>query len=241
MRRAVCLSLLLILLLCGCSQPRPVLIVAAFPSEVEPLLPYLTDSSEIPLSSGTALTGTLGGQYVAIVTTGAGMVNAAAATQRGIDALNPSHIFMVGVAGALDSTLDLGTVVIPWGWVNHQAGKIEAGGFIPVATPYPTDPVLLAIAQTLPNIQVGGLGLSGDVFIDDAAARNNLYTRTGASTVDMESAAIAQVSIQNNIPFLILRAVSDRAGGEAQGEITVSFATAAQAACDALRDIITKL
>jgi len=232
---------LLIWVLCGCSQPRPTLIVAALPQELLSLLPHLTDQREVALSSGTALTGMLDDHYVAIMTTGVGLVNAAAATQRGIDALNPSRVLMVGVAGALDPDLELGAVVIPAGWVNHQAGKIEAGGFMSVTNTIPADLDLLTLAQLIPSLSVGGLGASGDVFVDDAAFRDALFARTGAQVVDMESAAVAQVSAQNNTPFLIIRAVSDRAGGEANGEIALSFEAAAQAACDALRGIIRGL
>lgn len=231
----------LLFILCGCSQPRPVLIVAAFPQEVAPLIPHLTDPHSVPLSTGEALTGMLDGQYVAIITTGAGLVNAAAGTQRGIDALNPSHVLMVGVAGAIDPEFPPGTVIIPAGWVNHQAGKIDAGGFTPVSQTYLVDTDLLAIGQFLPGVVAGGIGLSGDVFVDSPAFRDELFTRTAASVVDMESAAVAQVSAQNDTPFLIIRAVSDTAGGDAQTEIAVSFEAAVESACEALRGIIRGL
>lgn len=233
---------LLALMLVGCSQPRPLLIVAALPQELAPLLPHITDQREVLLSTGAALTGTLDGQTVAVMTTGVGLVNAAAATQRGIDRFNPSAVMMVGVTGALDPSLDLGTVVIPAGWVNHQVGTLGAGGFNPVQNaPIPAAPDLLALAENSPAVTVGGLGISGDVFVNDTAARDRLAADFSARIVDMESAAVAQVAAQNATPFLIIRAVSDRAGGQADSEIANSLKAAIQAACNTLRDIITRL
>lgn len=249
MNRRLILLMLVALGLMGCSQPRPILILAATPQEIWPLLAHVTDQQEIqlynqPISNGSALTGTLDGQYVALMVTGVGMVEAASTTQRGIDAFRPTKILMLGVAGALSPSLDLGTVVIPTGWVNHQYGVISERGFSPVpieSRPYNAASQLLDVAKTLPDVVVEGYGISGDVFVNDATARDRLYSLFMAQVVDMESAAVAQTASKNHTPFLIIRAVSDRAGGEAEGEIAQNVNEAILAACDTLRAIIQGL
>lgn len=223
--------------------PRPTLIIAAFPIELAPLLPHLTDQRTVALPVGEALFGTLDGQSVALVTTGAGLVNAAAGAQRAIDALDPARVIMVGVAGGLDPTLDIGAVVIPAEWVNHQMGKVDSAGFSAIreAGPYPVDADLLALARELGGIEVGRRGASGDLFVDSAAVRDELFERTGARTVDMETAAVAQVAAQNGLPFIAIRAISDRAGGGLPGEVAYGVEPAALAACNTLRGLLRAL
>lgn len=236
--RALSLLVMVGILTACTATPRPLLIVAALPQEIAPLLPHLTDQREIALQTGVALTGRLDGQDVVLMTTGVGLVNAAATTQRGLERFNPSAVLMVGVAGAIDPALPLGAVVIPEYWVNHQVGAARPDGFYPVITPYQAAPDWLNRAQMLSDVITGGVGVSGDIFVNDPATRDRLSATFSARIVDMESAAVAQVATQNAVPFLIIRAVSDTAGGQAEQEVAYSVDAAILAACDALRDIL---
>lgn len=65
-----------------------------------------------------------------------------------------------------------------------------------------------------PAIKVGGTGVSGSIFMDNAGYRDYLHRVFGAQIADMESSAVAQVAYANQIPFIAFRAVSDLAGGE---------------------------
>jgi adenosylhomocysteine nucleosidase len=64
-----------------------------------------------------------------------------------------------------------------------------------------------------PRIVVGGNGLSGAVFVDNAAFREYLWETFDADAVDMETAAVAHVAHLNEVPFLAFRSLSDLAGG----------------------------
>lgn len=83
---------------------------------------------------------------------------------------------------------------------------------------FPADPVLLDVARGLhgaaTRLVVGGNGVSGSAFVDNADYRRYLHATFAARIVDMESAAVAQVAYANGIPFIALRALSDLAGGE---------------------------
>jgi adenosylhomocysteine nucleosidase len=235
--------LLLVFGLMGCApSPPPVLILAAFEVEIEPLLPHLRDLRTVDLAVGQARLATLDGQPVALVLTGAGLIDAAATAERAIVALRPSHVLMVGTAGSLDPALAVGAVLVPAAWRNHQRGSITPSGFRPSQTPpdAPADPALLLLAGQVVGVQVGGLGVSGDLFVADPATRASLFERTGARIVDMESAAVAQVSAAHGVPFVAVRAISDSADG-AQADLSAGVASAAQAACDALRAILGAL
>lgn len=93
---------------------------------------------------------------------------------------------------------------------------------------FPADPALLASAReavrTLPALQkagrdisvsVGGVGVAGSVFLDNAAYREWIFRTWKARCVDMESTALAHVAFANEKPILIIRGLSDLAGGQA--------------------------
>jgi len=110
---------------------------------------------------------------------------------------------------------------------------------------FPVDPALLATARALevaldrclpakagearhcldhePQLVVGGTGMSGSAFVDNADYRDYLAVTFGACVVDMESAAVAQVAWANRVPFLAFRSVSDLAGGDAGPNQILTF------------------
>lgn len=98
---------------------------------------------------------------------------------------------------------------------------------------FPADAHMLAVAQNIesvklaacdsagkclphmPRLVVGGHGVSGPVFMDNAKMRAFLFKAFHANVVDMESAAVAQVAYSNGVPFIVFRSLSDLAGGDA--------------------------
>ena len=72
-----------------------------------------------------------------------------------------------------------------------------------------------ACLQHAPRVVVGGAGVSGSAFIDNAAFREYAFTTFGARVLDMESAAVAHVAYANGVPFIAIRSLSDLAGGGA--------------------------
>lgn len=98
----------------------------------------------------------------------------------------------------------------------------------PQAMPFfPADPAMLAVARevvpTLPpmekggrevEISVGGNGVAGTVFLDNAAYREWVFRVWQARCLDMESTALAHVAWANQTPILIVRSLSDLAGAQ---------------------------
>jgi adenosylhomocysteine nucleosidase len=97
---------------------------------------------------------------------------------------------------------------------------------------FQADPEMLAVAESVadsvilkdcvsedvcldqePTIVVGGNGVSGPTFVDNAAYRDYVWNTWGADALDMESAAVAHVATVNHVPFIIFRSLSDLAGG----------------------------
>jgi adenosylhomocysteine nucleosidase len=82
--------------------------------------------------------------------------------------------------------------------------------------------------QHMPMIKVGGNGVSGPTFVDNAAYREYAWKTWQADALDMESAAVTHVAYINHIPVLIFRSLSDLAGGgPGQNEIGTFFQLAA--------------
>jgi adenosylhomocysteine nucleosidase len=102
---------------------------------------------------------------------------------------------------------------------------------------FPADPALLATARRAIerlgpihaaesgrelSITVGGVGVSGTVFVDNREYRQHVFQTWRARCLDMESTAYAHVCYTNEIPFLAVRALSDLAGGQAPGELNAA-------------------
>ena len=112
---------------------------------------------------------------------------------------------------------------------------------------FPVDEALLAHARTAaadvvldrcladgtclqrpPKVVIGGPGVSGGAFIDNAEFREYTFKTFGARVLDMESAAVAHVAYANNVPFIAVRSLSDLAGGgEGENQIEIFFRLAA--------------
>lgn len=113
---------------------------------------------------------------------------------------------------------------------------------------FPADPALLKVAETVaadteladctddnaclghrPMIHVGGNGVSGSAFMDNAEIREWIFSTFDARVVDMESSAVAQVAWANEVPFIAFRSLSDLAGGgEGENEMGVFMSLASE-------------
>jgi adenosylhomocysteine nucleosidase len=79
-----------------------------------------------------------------------------------------------------------------------------------------------------PRVVVGGPGVSGQAFVDNAAFREYTFKTFGANVLDMETAAVAHVAYANGVPFIAFRSLSDLAGGgEGENQIKTFFRIAA--------------
>ncbi|MFO8098513.1 MAG: 5'-methylthioadenosine/adenosylhomocysteine nucleosidase [Salinibacter sp.] len=194
---------------------------------------------------------TYAGHALTLVKTGVGKVNAAMATQGVIEAIAPDAVLCTGTAGALHDAIEIGDVVVARDCVQHDL-RVDFLGLPPGQVPFTdlrffeTDPSLRARAQAvdLPghSTQVGRI-VTGDLFVQDEAARRTLRDELAGDCVEMEGAAVGQVCTVHEIPFLLLRGISDRADGRSGVDFQTSLEDAAQAsargALAVLRDLET--
>ena len=156
-----------------------------------------------------------------LIESGIGKVNSARATQLLIDKENVDYIFNVGVAGGISNNLKIGDIVIGKKLYQYDF-DISAFGhkkcYIPKVGEYTTcDEGLINKALELDkeidnNILLGNIA-SADKFMTDKEEGMKLNKELDALCVEMEGASIAQVAFLNNIPFLVIRSISDVPNG----------------------------
>lgn len=173
--------------------------------------------------------GTLCGLDVVLVAAGVGKVNAASCTQQLIDLFGVTHIIFTGVAGALDRSLELGDIVVSTDCVQHDMDCTALGYPLGMVLDlqvmsFESDKALReiavrAVAEVAPEVGViEGRVASGDQFVGDAATKEKIVSVFDAACCEMEGAAVAQVAWLNEIPFVVLRAISDKADGSADAD-----------------------
>ena len=161
---------------------------------------------------------------IMLAKSGVGKVNAAICAQIIIDSFKPDYMINIGVAGAIHDALNIGDIVISKDLIMHD---FNASPIIPdykIPEKYTqADGFLIKIAneaaETLGlsgNKTHTGRIASGDCFINESDVKNKLWADFEAVCVEMEGAAIAQACWMNNVPFVVVRAVSDKADEEAE-------------------------
>lgn len=199
-------------------------IIGAMEQEVETLLGLLENKKEAVRTGSTYYEGTLDGLDVVVVQCGIGKVNAALCVQVLCDCYGVTHVVNTGIAGSLCAELDIGDLVISRDAMYHDfdchafgypVGKVPG---MPVA--YEADEKLTALAfgaaeAVNPGHSRMGRVASGDQFVSEKELKEKIISVTGALCTEMEGAAIAQAAYRNGIPFVIIRAISDKADDSA--------------------------
>lgn len=163
---------------------------------------------------------------IVLVKSGIGKVNAALCTQILIDAFAVDCVINVGVAGAVYKELSIGDIVISEDAVQHDMDTSVFGdpiGIIPrmEESYFKADKTLIALAkkagETLTskaNVFVGRIA-SGDQFISTQQGKQKIWENVKGYCAEMEGAAIAHACYINQIPFVIIRSISDDAEDKA--------------------------
>ncbi len=171
--------------------------------------------------------GRICGKNVVVVKCGVGKVNAAICTQAMIDYFSISGIINTGIAGSLDIAIDIGDIVFATDTIEHDM-DVEALGYEPGIIPdmkksvFETDERLLHYAKEaaaraeLPVHIFQGRVVSGDQFISSREKKEWLVSTFKGRCAEMEGAAIGHVAMLNHVPYLVIRAISDKADDSAE-------------------------
>lgn len=214
-------------------------IICAMQIELMDILEASKDVRQKQIGSRLYYEAVLAGCEIAATVCGIGKVNAAGTVQELISVFKVSAVVNSGIAGALADTLKPGDIILATGLVYHD---FDLAYFTQLPSPLPTDSKLIALAAEAAEGNVTkGLITSGDAFINSSAMRDDIVKRTGALAVDMESAAIAQVALLNEVPCLIIRSISDMADDDADETYDDFEAKAAARSADLLTQLAGRL
>ncbi len=201
-------------------------IIGAMEEEVASLKAAMEVSEVVEKAAMTFVKGTLCGKEVVVVRSGIGKVNAGICAQILVDLFGVDQLINTGVAGSLDSQIDIGDIVISSDAVQHDMDVTALGdpvGQIPRLDTFafPADAHLMEEARKAnqeanPDIQTfTGRVVSGDQFVSGTEKKEYLVQTFDGKCAEMEGAAIAQAAYLNKVPYVIIRAISDKADNSA--------------------------
>lgn len=201
-------------------------IIGAMMEEVAQLKEIMEQAEVVPVAGMDFYKGKISGKDVVVVRSGVSKVNAAVCTQILIDRFDVDAIVNTGIAGSLKSEINIGDIVLSTDAVQHDVDATTFGyrlGQIPQMDTFsfPADENLVRIAKECcervnHDISVHtGRVVTGDQFISDQGKKRWIAETFEGYCTEMEGAAIAQTAYLNQIPFLIVRSISDKADDSA--------------------------
>ena len=201
-------------------------IIGAMEQEVARLKEVMEDVSITTRANMDFYEGVLEGKKVVVVQSGIGKVNAGMCTQILADLFQVEAVINTGIAGSLNNDINIGDIVLSTDVLHHDMDATGFGypkGQIPQMDvfSFEADKALADLAEKVceevnPEIQVfHGRVVSGDQFIADKETKENISTLFAGYCTEMEGAAIAQTAHLNEVPFVVLRAISDKADDSA--------------------------
>ena len=227
-------------------------IIGAMDLEVDALKAQMHLDREITKAGMTFCEGTLNSADVVIVKCGIGKVNAGMCVQILADLFDVTHIINTGVAGSLNADLDIGDILVSTDAVYHDM-DVTIFGYAPGQVPgtqtaeFAADSHMVELALECckavnPDITCRkGRVVTGDQFISSKEVKKRLINVFGGFCAEMEGCAIAHAATLNNLPFVIIRAISDKADDSAEMDYPTFERSAAKHSANLVADFVTKL
>lgn len=226
-------------------------VIGAMEQEVEALRLAIEDPQTTVIANSEYTEGTYAGHEVVLLKSGIGKVNAAMSTAILLQHFKPDAVINTGSAGGYDPLLEVGAIVIS-DEVRHHDVDVTAFGYemgqvplLPAA--FMSDAKLRKLAEEAVE-ELGqhqfatGLIATGDSFMSDPTRVESVRTHfPHMKAVEMEAAAVAQVCHQFDVPFVVIRALSDIAGKESSISFDEFLPTAAEHSTQIVLHVISKL
>ena len=223
-------------------------IIAAMQEEMQEIQKLMKEILTIEIYGLNFIKGKINNKQVVLVEAGVGKVNAARTTQILIDKFDIDAVINVGSAGAANDELNIGDIVIGKKLVQHDFDITAFGhpkGYISNAGQYfkSNDQLVEQMENTIKELEnsdfkiLVGTIASGDIFCTDTKMKEKIRNKFEADAIEMEGAAIAQVCQLDNIPFIVIRGISD----SPNGNNNITFEQYLQKASQRCANIIDKV
>ncbi|TCW37340.1 adenosylhomocysteine nucleosidase [Thermohydrogenium kirishiense] len=226
-------------------------LIGAMEEEIDILKHFISNEEVTNRADMIFYKGQLNGLDTVLVRSGIGKVNAAIAAQILISEFNVDCIINTGVAGGIKSGINVGDIVISSDAIEHDFDTTAFGdelGVIPrmKTSIFKADKCLIDIALKAANDNIDGKAyvgriVSGDRFISSKEEARRLGQQFSAYAVEMEGAAIAHTSYLNDIPFVIIRSISDNADGNATSDFNLFVKKASIVSSNIVKEMINMI
>lgn len=201
-------------------------IIGAMDEEVAKIKEEMADVTVTKKAGMEFYKGIIYGHPVVVVRSGIGKVNAGICTQILVDDFSIDAVINTGIAGSLNADINIGDIVLSTDTLEHDMDAVNFGyelGQIPrmdtlsfAADEKLRETAKMVCKRVIPDVNIfEGRIVSGDQFISDKEKKTWLIENFKGYCTEMEGAAIGHTAYLNHIPFLIIRAISDKADDSA--------------------------
>ena len=224
-------------------------IMGAMPEEIEPIVSKLENVKEISYAANTYYEGIYHGREVVVAYSKIGKVFATLTATMLIEKFSCSTLLFSGVAGAISDTLKIGDLIIADGLCQHDLDITAFGhpfGYVPEGEVcIPADVTLRNIAKKVAKskglVLKEGIIATGDQFVANAQKKDWIGETFNADALEMEGASVAVVCSTLNVPFFILRAISDSADMDASFNFDAFLESSAKISADFILSMVDQL
>lgn len=224
-------------------------ILGAMEEEVAPLLKVLGDYKEAKHANNTFYLANFKGKELVIAYSKIGKVNAALTATVMIEKFGATKLLFTGVAGALNENLKIGDMLYASSLVQHDLDITAFGhpyGYVPGTSIFmKSDANLNALAAKIAKAKginlLEGVIATGDQFVCNGERKEWIKTTFKADATEMEGASVALVCESLGVPFFILRAISDEAGGGAEFDFDEFLQSSANVSADFVLSMVEEL
>ena len=221
-------------------------IMGAMPEEVAPIVAKLDDLKETVYAANTYYEGSYNGQEVVVAYSKIGKVFATLTATMLIEKFGCDRLLFSGVAGAISDDLNIGDLIIADGLCQHDLDITAFGhpfGYVPEGEVcIPTDITLRNIAKEVADGKgltlKEGIIATGDQFVANSERKEWIGDTFKASALEMEGASVAVVCSALDIPFFILRAISDSADMDASFNFDEFLESSAKISADFILSMV---
>ena len=230
-------------------KSQKIAIMGAMPEEIEPIISKLEDLKETKYAANTYYEGSYKGQEVVVAYSKIGKVFATLTATSLIEKFGCDLLLFSGVAGAISPDLKIGDLIIADGLCQHDLDITAFGhpyGYVPEGEVcIPTDVNLRTIAKEVAKEKdlnlVEGVIATGDQFVANPERKEWIGETFRAHALEMEGASVAVVCSALDIPFFILRAISDSADMDASFNFDAFLESSAKISADFILSMVEKI
>lgn len=224
-------------------------ILGAMNEEITPILAALGEHKTVEYAGNKFYLASHGGKELVIAYSKIGKVNSTLTATILIEKFGAQKLLFTGVAGALNENLKIGDLLYATALAQHDLDITAFGhphGYVPgieifTKTDATINAVALKVAAQKGLNLIGGTIATGDQFVCDGAKKEWIKKTFNADAVEMEGASVAQVCTQLGVPFFMLRAISDEAGGGAEFDFDEFLQSSAKTSADFVLAMVREL